>query len=167
MRSALKSSARRRQARRSISETRRTAFTASSTERTRKPESSVRISRGEPRSMAMTGVPQASDSTMVSPKRSGRVTRCKVAQAFLSSSSRSRGPTGPMKRICSSSRWGAISRSKYSASWMMPAMISRRPVRRATSMARCTPFSGWMRPRKTSVSPACGLKVNCLRSMPL
>ncbi|MDF3067956.1 MAG: hypothetical protein K0R38_3557 [Polyangiaceae bacterium] len=49
---------------------------------------------------------------------------------------------------------------------MMPQMTSRRPARRAISIASAVPLSGWTRPNTTSESPPTGENGNVRKSTP-
>ena len=105
-----------------------------------------------PPGQAMTGVPQASDSSITRPKGSFQRIGKSVARAPASSltfsswvtsatystASPSRGSTSYSKNVCSQ---GSLS---------LPASLIGMSALRAATMARWAPFSGAIRPRYTT-----------------
>ncbi len=141
----------RRHARRSISPTRPTASTISSTLWQRKPVSPCRINSGiEARCVAITGVPQARDSGTTLGQGSSQRMGTSSARAWPRKLDFSRSPISPIHSM-RPPRCGRTSRSKNSrppaSSEMLPAILSGRPVRWATWIARSTPLLAVSRPR--------------------
>ena len=129
------------------------------------------ISGRAPTRRAMTGVPHASASMAVRPKGSGQAPGMSSAYAPARSRSRSGPGISPRNSTSARSMAGRNTVSAYACSSalgpILAATHSRRPDRRATSMASTTPFSGVIRPTNARSSDRRRSNGAALRSSPL
>ena len=102
------------------------------------------LAQPRPRGNAITGVPQASASTITMPNGSSQRIGISSPRARANSERLAAPPTSPTKRTRSPSMCGATSRSKNACwpGWMTPASTSGTSAARAAAIARCGPFSG-------------------------
>ena len=115
------------------------------------PETPVRTTSGtEPPGSASTGVPQAIASTITRPKGSLHWIGNNIAIELPSNSFLICRLAGPIYCTSLPSIYGLIFASKYGLNWgcTSPAIFNGMPVRLATSIARCVPLMGAMRPMK-------------------